>query len=257
MLPEEIEEYNRVVSSQQFNRDILDYAVYNQHLEQLKILERMSTSSYSIFDMCTLQHHYLSENFAITFGYDLKKATEDGNLYIDSRVHPDDILKNAKAGAFFLKYLLNLPKDFRDHYKFISEYRLLNGNDKMMRVIEQFQVLELDSLGNIWLVLCVMDVSPDQDLQSPYRCRAVNFRNGELFDLPEGFWASHKEGAKLSGRETEILKLISTGLLSKEIADQLYISVHTVNTHRQKILEKLNADNTMEAVQLARRVGIL
>ena len=40
-------------------------------------------------------------------------------------------------------------------------------------------------------------------------------------------------------------------MLSKEIASTLYISVFTVNKHRQNILEKLSVDNSMEAVQTA------
>ena len=61
----------------------------------------------------------------------------------------------------------------------------------------------------------------------------------------------------LTGRETEILKLISAGLISKQIADKLYISVNTVNTHRQLILEKLNAENAIEAIKFAKKLGIL
>jgi DNA-binding CsgD family transcriptional regulator len=61
----------------------------------------------------------------------------------------------------------------------------------------------------------------------------------------------------LTAREKEILQLISKGLISKEIADKLYISVNTVNTHRQRILEKLQADNAIEAIKYASRTGII
>lgn len=44
----------------------------------------------------------------------------------------------------------------------------------------------------------------------------------------------------LSNRETEVLKLIAKGHTNKEIADALYISTHTVITHRKNITEKLN-----------------
>jgi DNA-binding CsgD family transcriptional regulator len=44
----------------------------------------------------------------------------------------------------------------------------------------------------------------------------------------------------LSSRETEILKLIGTGLTNKEIAKRLYISFYTVETHRKNIVRKLN-----------------
>ena len=55
----------------------------------------------------------------------------------------------------------------------------------------------------------------------------------------------------LTRREKEILGLIRQGMLSKEIASTLHISIFTVNKHRQNILEKLSVDNSMEAVQTA------
>ena len=68
---------------------------------------------------------------------------------------------------------------------------------------------------------------------------------------------SAKNGAGLSEREIEILQMVKDGLLSKEISEQLYISTNTVNTHRQRILEKLDADNSMEAVKYASALGLL
>jgi DNA-binding CsgD family transcriptional regulator len=46
-------------------------------------------------------------------------------------------------------------------------------------------------------------------------------------------------------------------LPSKEITKRLFISIHTVNTHRQWILEKLNVSNSYEAIQYAARLGLL
>lgn len=52
----------------------------------------------------------------------------------------------------------------------------------------------------------------------------------------------------LSGRENQILQLLSKGLLYKEIADQLSISTHTVRQHIHKIYEKLHVQNRTEAL---------
>lgn len=45
-------------------------------------------------------------------------------------------------------------------------------------------------------------------------------------------------GHHLKNREFEVLKLVATGLTSSEIAKNLFLSLHTVNTHRRNILEK-------------------
>ena len=62
---------------------------------------------------------------------------------------------------------------------------------------------------------------------------------------------------KLTKREREILKLVAEGFKSKEIADYLCISVHTVETHRAALMKKLNLHNTAALVAFATEKGIV
>ncbi len=52
----------------------------------------------------------------------------------------------------------------------------------------------------------------------------------------------------LTNKETEVLSLVATGLTTKEIANQLNISHHTVESHRKNLLKKCSAKNTAELV---------
>lgn len=61
----------------------------------------------------------------------------------------------------------------------------------------------------------------------------------------------------LTPRECEILQLIATGKTSKEIADMLCISKNTVDTHRNKMLQKLNMANSASLVQFAYSSGLI
>jgi DNA-binding NarL/FixJ family response regulator len=61
----------------------------------------------------------------------------------------------------------------------------------------------------------------------------------------------------LSAREIDVLHLISNGLSNTVIAANLYISVSTVKTHVSSILRKLDADNRVEALSIARERGLL
>jgi DNA-binding NarL/FixJ family response regulator len=58
-------------------------------------------------------------------------------------------------------------------------------------------------------------------------------------------------------REKEIILACKDGLLSKEIAARLAISINTVNTHKKNIFQKLGINNTMEMVQYAMKHGII
>lgn len=62
---------------------------------------------------------------------------------------------------------------------------------------------------------------------------------------------------KLSDREVEIVRLVAEGYAAKQIADQLCLSIHTVNTHRKNIMAKLNINNTAGLVMYAIRENII
>jgi DNA-binding NarL/FixJ family response regulator len=61
----------------------------------------------------------------------------------------------------------------------------------------------------------------------------------------------------LTEREREILKLIASSLTNRKIADKLSISVKTVETHRARILQKLDFHTTAELVKYAIKTGLL
>jgi two-component system, NarL family, response regulator NreC len=61
----------------------------------------------------------------------------------------------------------------------------------------------------------------------------------------------------LTPRELEVLTLIAGGLTNAEIADQLVISVKTVDRHRENIMRKLNLHNRIDLVKYALRMGLI
>ncbi len=66
-----------------------------------------------------------------------------------------------------------------------------------------------------------------------------------------------KSGIPLTKREIEILKLIAGEFSNPEIAEQLFISIRTVDAHRRNLLEKLGAKNTAGLVKYALKHGII
>ncbi|MDP3443010.1 MAG: LuxR C-terminal-related transcriptional regulator [Ignavibacteria bacterium] len=62
---------------------------------------------------------------------------------------------------------------------------------------------------------------------------------------------------ELSERESEILKLKAEGKSTREISDMLFISVKTVGTHKQHILEKLNLKSIADLIKYAIKKGIV
>lgn len=61
----------------------------------------------------------------------------------------------------------------------------------------------------------------------------------------------------LTRREKEILSLLDQGLSSQEIASRLSLSIHTIDTHRKNMLQKLNVHNTPALLKAASKLGLL
>jgi ATP/maltotriose-dependent transcriptional regulator MalT len=63
--------------------------------------------------------------------------------------------------------------------------------------------------------------------------------------------------ACLSCRELTVLRLIAQGLSNQEVAEQLFISLHTVKTHARRINGKLGVARRTQAVAQAKALGLL
>ena len=61
----------------------------------------------------------------------------------------------------------------------------------------------------------------------------------------------------LSEREIEVLQLIAEGMTNQEVADKLYLSVHTIKVHARNIYAKLGVKNRLQAAEKGKTLGIL
>jgi DNA-binding NarL/FixJ family response regulator len=65
------------------------------------------------------------------------------------------------------------------------------------------------------------------------------------------------QGMNISEREMEIITLIAEGYSNKEVADKLFLSTHTITTHRKNIMNKLGVNNTAGLVLFAVRENLV
>jgi FixJ family two-component response regulator len=95
-------------------------------------------------------------------------------------------------------------------------------------------------------------------IQKPFKeDDLVNLVERMLDNARESF-ADHQQAAsrdalmsKLTGREAQVLERIVAGRLNKQIADDLGISIKTVEAHRANIMEKLNANTVADLLKIA------
>lgn len=204
------------------------------------------------FDCYTKKFVFVSDNIPELYGLDSHRLFIDGHQPVIEVVHPDDIYYGLLVRKKIYSILSSFSNEEKMDYKAIHEMRVRNLRGEYIRIIEQEQVIETDKSGNIWLMLSVIDVDASHESEI-VKSHLYNFKTGEqiFIDLSDTL------NEPLTNRELEVLRLMKQGSLSKEIANTLKVSINTVNTHRRNILRKLKANNSIEAVNFAQRLGLL
>ncbi|QIU97423.1 helix-turn-helix transcriptional regulator [Bacteroides faecium] len=222
---------------------------WEKHQPYIELLSQVN-NSFVFVSLLHVKYLFISQNFKTLLGLSVDADMNLENDLLEEYIHPDDlpILLNLQKRT--LDYVFNLPHSEQANYKHVFDFRVLGISGQYIRVICQYQLLETEDPV---LLLGVVDISPDQDLKAPVKFRLVNFKTGNIVNIP----IIDNPDVSLTKREVEVLKMVDEGLMSKEISDKLYISIHTVNRHRQNILEKMNVNNLSEAINYAKKLGLL
>ena len=123
-----------------------------------------------------------------------------------------------------------------------------------------FQILNAGALGYV-----PKRTAPDDLIQAVrlvndghvflYSSMASMLASDYLSDMEAG--SEEIASSILTNREREVLVLIAEGLLNREIAERLTISIKTVERHRENIMNKLNLHSRTELVKYAIRKGLI
>ncbi|MFQ5770395.1 MAG: response regulator [bacterium] len=105
------------------------------------------------------------------------------------------------------------------------------------------------------LVETIRSVHRGESFCSPEMTASLFSRIAEL--AGERMPKIQKSSIKLTGRELEVINLIAEGLSNKEIAQRLFIATQTVKNHVHNILDKLQLQTRLEAVQYAHERNLL
>lgn len=224
----------------------VDYKQAEKHIAFFKMIDSTTTSIVVSTDYYRHNYFYYSENMDEVYGFHNKMRLMDHNWF-RSRFHPEDHIINV-AALKAREFISKQPIEKRKDYKFTFEFRILNDDNKYIRLIAQNFILELDKKGAIWIDMKLFDFSPIQDIDKPGIAVFSNKNTREVIFTIEG---KREVESNISNREKQVLDKMAEGLRSKEIAEQLLISANTVNNHRKNIMDKLGASNSSEAIKIA------
>lgn len=232
-------------SRQQINSFDVNYDLWHEKRKSIYEFAQISRSCIFTVDVFKGRYDFASESFSHLFGYDPEKIAtiQKQGDFLEERIHPEDKRQLIEYQIEHSLFIYSLPSEYRNDYRQIFQLRMLNAKEQYVNVVSRHQVIQTDKNGKAWIVMGVMDIALDQLPTRHVKRTVVNIKTNEILtSLPVPI------ERQLTKREKEILLLIRQGYLSKEIADKLNLSIYTVNNHRKNILEKLNVDNAIEAV---------
>jgi len=167
-------------------------------------------------------------------------------------VHADDLRKKYKLELRFFQHLNSIDVAERSDYEVITKLRICTSEGKIFLLKHRLLYISSSEDGSIWLALCLYNLLYDYSGFDAPDGLIINTRTGDIID------GRHDHLSEvLSAREKEIIMFISQGKRTKEIADKLMLSIHTINRHRQNIFKKLNVNNAIEACRVAEVTGLL
>ena len=172
---------------------------------------------------------------------------------IFSQTDENELIERPVPELRFFNFIKELPVKEKACFSascILSFYK--KESNERVKMLHTTRYFGYSSDGSVLFGLCTYIPYPvSYDRQDGI---IFNVLTGEVVER-EKYEASDRK--ILSQRQLEVLSLIAKGVSSKQIADNLNISVHTVNRHRQDILAALKVANTASAVEIALRMNII
>ena len=142
----------------------------------------------------------------------------------------------------------------------------LSGLDLQKRIAEaemEIPIIFITGHGDIPMTVQAMKAGAVEFLTKPFRDqdlldaiqRALE-RDRKARERRAEIAALRRRFDSLTPREREVMGLVVTGLLNKQVAGELGTSETTVKIHRHQVMEKMGAGSLVELVRMADRIGI-
>ena len=181
----------------------------------------------------------------------LNSSSDFSVEYIYENIHPDDknrfIAHEQKVTDFFI----NLPSEKVLKYKVSYDYRLRCGDGTYKWILMQTVTIQTDENGAVIRVLGAQtDITHLKTNNQPSGLSFIGLEGEKsYYNVKVDDYISIQptnETHNLTNREKEVLGLIVKGKTSVQIASILFISKHTVDSHRKNILRKTNSKSVSE-----------
>ncbi|HEY9115401.1 MAG TPA: LuxR C-terminal-related transcriptional regulator [Bacteroidales bacterium] len=174
---------------------------------------------------------------------------------IFKRTHPDDLKRHGVGRSKGFERANEIYSNPKDDYAVISSnYRFMNLQGEYRNLLLQgYFFKSKKSALNVYGILVHTDISWFEKMKFGFNIYMG--KNLSYFRFPDEELIM--TGCVFTEREFEILKLIKEGQSSEQIGQKLFLSPHTIDTHRRNILKKTNSSSTSELIIELMERGVL
>lgn len=236
-----------------------DYSLYMQQIDEMGLFARQSSTVPFILDYSLKNYPFMGKNIREITNYS-NDAFYEGGLEFVLHNNPDFRVLNQEIFRDREEFLATHNTSSAAELRFTMNFRLKGAKGNCHNILQKNTVIYASDLKLPVAILgFVWDVT-DQMNEGKFIQKIENLdpKTG-LWNvlMSKEYYPKIDKDKLLSKREIEILKWVLEGLNSKQIADKLFLSTHTVITHRRNMLAKTNCLNSMDLLRYAIKHGIL
>jgi DNA-binding CsgD family transcriptional regulator len=227
-------------------------------IDQIATLFAAGSFYYYILNFDNLQLDFVHEGIREVLGI---KSNEFSIPKLTEIMHPEDLEMTREKEHTALNFLLNtIPKDEIPLYKVSYLMRLQHAKGRYKTILHQAKAINISADGKIQQAIVVHTDITYLNAPFDHKISFISNQRPSYFSItPDTSLELVKNSLRsiLSIREKEIIRKIAEGKNLNEIADQLFVSHHTVNTHKKNILRKSHCKNTTELIARCIHEGII
>ncbi|MFP4065569.1 MAG: LuxR C-terminal-related transcriptional regulator [Bacteroidales bacterium] len=217
---------------------LLRYMSAREELSFYKTLVSGLDAIVLVMDINQMTIRWANDNFPKYLGYDMVFGRPLDENRVLSLYHPED-----------RGYIINLREELSRNPQgtYTSFYRFRHAEGHFLWLFSSNKVFRIDPEEDVFEVL---SVSVDFTGPLSYQKNIKRFAQDKLQAV------NCRDIQKITPREQQVLQLFANGYNTREVAERLQISFHTVNNHRKNMLKKLQMKNLSSLVNFAVENGL-
>jgi len=242
-------------------RSDVGHTVADDWKKKVEFMDAVSVQNNAVvflWNSYTNRFLYMSDKLKIFSGIDPSLFTaENGIENVLAQIHPQHV---QPVLLMIQKLVVNFCAENKvadpKSIKICFNYLFKNGDEEYMQILQRPVILEVDEQNKPTLV---MNFTYHVDyIKRTDSVGGMVITDEAAFIFDYNATTNSIEMAKtLSAQEMNILQLLGKGLDTKAIAEKLFISPHTVDTHRRNLIKKTNCMDTTGVVAFARMTGLI